>query len=221
MLIKIFSIGEAWKHTSRVRETMLGESTATCPLSLLYKDHKGWTMNKGTCPPTRPVAGGHLGMNIHLSEVISDLVEPLVDKYVGGRENISTEDLIARVVSLNEDNTGWTRWSWWEGKTWGNFIACGTCAGNWGNNYDKEVPELCSCSWVQTEEQAGLSRVTARWMKFKRRVEWELDNKWDPRDTERTWLSTQVLPEDLQQRLLHLPPRYLLLSYQESFQFHR
>ena len=85
MLIKIFSIGEAWKHTSRVRETMLGESMATCPLSLLYKDHKGWTMNKGTCPPTRPVAGGHLGMNIHLSEVISDLVEPLVDKYVGGK----------------------------------------------------------------------------------------------------------------------------------------
>ena len=134
MMIKIFGIGKSWNHTSRVRESLLGDALATCPLSLLYKDRKGWTSDMGTCPPTRAVAGGHLGMNLHLSEVVSDLVEPLVDKYVGGRENISTEDLIARVDSLNEDNTGWTRWTWWEGKTWGT---CGTCAGNWGNNYDK------------------------------------------------------------------------------------
>ena len=85
MMVKIFGIGKAWNHTSRVRETMLGESLATCPLSLLYKDHKGWSKEMRTCPPTRPVAGGHIGMNLHLSEVVSDIVEPLVGKIQGGQ----------------------------------------------------------------------------------------------------------------------------------------
>ena len=90
MMIKIFGIGKAWNHTSRVRETMMGESLSTCPLSLLYKDHKGWTMDQDKLPPTRPVAGGHLGMNLHLSEIVSELVEPMVVRYEGGREVIST-----------------------------------------------------------------------------------------------------------------------------------
>ena len=42
MMIKIFDIGRDWKHTQRVRETMMGEAMSTCPLSLLYKDHKRW-----------------------------------------------------------------------------------------------------------------------------------------------------------------------------------
>ena len=122
MIIKIFSIGRSWEHTHRVRESMLGDSMATCPLSLLYKDHKGWSSNMSTCPPTRPVAGGHMGMNLHLSEVISDLVEPLVDMYVGGRESISTEDMIAKVVGLNEKNMGWSRWSWFEGLEYEGYM---------------------------------------------------------------------------------------------------
>ena len=115
MMIKIFNIGRAWEHMHRVRESILEESMATCPLSLLYKDHKGWESHMRTCPPTRPVAGGHMGMNLHLSEVISDLVEPMVDKFEEGRESISTEDMIAKFVSLNETNRGWSKWSWYEG----------------------------------------------------------------------------------------------------------
>ena len=198
MMIKILGIGEAWKHTNRVRETMLGEAMTSSPLSLLFKDHKKWDKKKGSCPPTRPVMGGHLGMNLHLSEIISDVVEPLVDTYQGGRENISTEDMIARFVTMNEDNIGWTSWSWWEGLVWNEYIACSRCVGEWSLKYDKEVPEMCSCMWVVTKEQAGLSRVTARWLKFKRRVEWEQANGWEHGDMERTLLSTDVLPEDLQ-----------------------
>ena len=199
MLIKIFSIGEDWKHTSRIRESMLGESMATCPLTLLYKDHKGWTSEMRTCPPTRPVAGGHLGMNLHLSEVVSDLVEPLVDKYEGGRENISTEDLIARVVGLNDSNQDWHKWSWWKGQTWGAYEACDNkCAGDWGDIQLNEDPELCKCVSDQLVCNNGRTRVTARWLKAKRRTEWEKDVGFDPLDTERTWSSEQVLPEDLQ-----------------------
>ena len=41
MLIKTFGIGKTWNHSSRVRETMMGGGLSVCPLSLLYKDHKG------------------------------------------------------------------------------------------------------------------------------------------------------------------------------------
>ena len=40
MLIKCFRVGQKWDQTDRVRETMLGEGVATCPVSLLFKDHK-------------------------------------------------------------------------------------------------------------------------------------------------------------------------------------
>ena len=55
ILIKCFKIGHYWDQGMRVRETTMGESMSVCPLSLLYKDHKGWSPDCGTAPP-RPVA---------------------------------------------------------------------------------------------------------------------------------------------------------------------
>ena len=78
MLIKIFRKGHNWGHEARVRETILGESLEACPVHLLYKDHKGWSQAKGGVPPTRSVAGGNRGMNLHISEIVSDILEPLV-----------------------------------------------------------------------------------------------------------------------------------------------
>ena len=152
-MIKIFSFGKAWDHTHRLRESMLGEAMATCPLSLLYKDHKGWSNEMGTLPPTRPVVGGHMGMNLHLSEVVSDLVEPLVDKYLNGRESISTEDMISKFVKMNEDNKDWTEWSWYEGQSCEDYVGCGSCVGNWMNTFDEMEPELCMCGVTEKWEE--------------------------------------------------------------------
>ena len=59
MLIKTFKIGSYWDHGHRVRETMMNENQSICPLSLLFKDHKGWVAREGGSePPTRPVAAG-------------------------------------------------------------------------------------------------------------------------------------------------------------------
>ena len=198
MMIKVFGIGKSWKHTDRVKETMLGEAMATCPLSLLYKDHKGWTRDSGKLPPTRPVAGGHLGMNLYLSEVISDLVEPLVDTCIGGREVISTEDLLARLVELNKTNLGWSKWSWWEGKTCREYISCGNCVGNRGVQFEEGNPELCECNEEEILDQGGKIKVTAWWLKCLRRTDWEKRMKWDFRDGERIITSEEALPEDLQ-----------------------
>ena len=161
MLIKAFKIGNSWNHISRVRETMLGEGLSTWPLSLLYKDHKGWTPDIGGCPPTRPVAGGHLGMNLHISEIISEIIEPLVDTFDGGREVISTEDLLARIEKVNQKMKGWSKYSWWDGQTWENFVACGSCVGDEKVKFDENQPELCGCVGVETMllEENGLSKM--------------------------------------------------------------
>ena len=102
MCIKVFRIGSGRGHTDRVRETMLGEGLASCPVSLLFKDHKDWVNGSEHVPPTRHVAGGHVGMNLHLSEVIYDILEPLVGT-IKGCEVISTEDFLARVDNMNEN----------------------------------------------------------------------------------------------------------------------
>ena len=134
-------------------------------------------------------------MNLHLSEVLSDLVEPLVDKYQGGRECISTEDMIAKFVNLNETNCGWTRWSWYEGLRYEDYMGCGTCSGEWTRIMDETDPELCQCGGVAP---SGILRVTARWLKWYRRTRWEKTMGWDTQDEERILLSTEALPEDIQ-----------------------
>ena len=138
MLIKYFKIGSYWGHGSRIRETTMGEGMSTCPLSLLYKDHKGWSPSSGTVPPTRPVIGGHMGINMHLSEIVSDILDPVVSTYVGGKEIISTEDLIARVEILNEKNVGWSPMGFWGGLTTSEFKSCGTCEGIVDNGWNED-----------------------------------------------------------------------------------
>ena len=145
MLIKIFKIGEGWDHVSRVRETMMGEALEVCPVHLLYKDHKGWTRDKGGVPPTRHVAGGNRGMNFHISEIISDILEPMVGRVVGGCEIISTEDGLATFENMNEGLEGWNNTSWWEGKTIEKFVACGKCGSSVDYEWNEDIPDTCRC----------------------------------------------------------------------------
>ena len=114
MIIKFCRMGHIWNQVDRVRSTMINGSLSLCPMYLTYKDHKGWTGEDDSPPPTRPIAGGNTGMNIHISEVISEMVEPMVDAFEGGKEIISTEDMKARIEIINEGNKDWNRWSWWD-----------------------------------------------------------------------------------------------------------
>ena len=126
-----------------------------CPIQLLYKDHKGWKAGDEKPPPTRQVAGGHMGMGLHLSEIISDLIEPMVGRLKGGREIISLEDLLARIDKLNLLNKGWTTTKWWEGKTSGKYIACGNCMGREDYIWEEELPELCNCTSLEGNTADG------------------------------------------------------------------
>ena len=88
MKIKFFKIGNKWRHGDRVRSTTINHSHSVCPMNLTFKDHKGWTGEDNSPPSTRPIAGGNTGMNLHISEVLSEIVEPMVDAYEGGDEVI-------------------------------------------------------------------------------------------------------------------------------------
>ena len=92
-----------------------GNARAVCPVTLLFKDHKGWSKEMGTVPPTRHVAGGHVGMNLYLSDIVSDIMEPLVGNIQCGKEVISTEDMIANALTVNEGMVGWSYTHTWHG----------------------------------------------------------------------------------------------------------
>merc|ERR1711888_447249 len=74
--LKIFKVGEDWQHERRHRETKLNQSLGVAPLYLLFKDHKVWDRTSGP-PPTRPVGSATSGMNMHFSELVSHILEPV------------------------------------------------------------------------------------------------------------------------------------------------
>ena len=218
MLTKIFKLGQTWDQVDRVRETVINRSMAICPMFLLYKDHKGWKWGDGGSPPTRPIVSGNKGMNMHLSEMISEVVEPVADVYKHGFEAISTEDLLANFMMVDKMYEGWSPTKWWDGLTdeSGMYEACGVCVGKEEYEYDEENPEFCKCgaretafySTVPTESELlstvptdeddqswGTRRVTTNFLRSKRLEDWRKEHNWKP---EVIIDSKDALPEMLQ-----------------------
>ena len=67
---------------------------------LLTKDHKQWSVESNKPVPTRPVMSGNCTINTHLSEMISEIVEPLALEY-DGCEVQSSEEALAVIDQLN------------------------------------------------------------------------------------------------------------------------
>ena len=104
MLCKIFKIGEAHKHRDRVRSLKITLSLSVAPMYLLFKDRKGWSLETGKPPPSRPVVSAGSGQNDHLSEIISNFLEPVVKTWCGGMEKESTGDMMALIDDINEQD---------------------------------------------------------------------------------------------------------------------
>ena len=102
MILKTFNVGASWNHQARIRATKLTYSLSVAPLYLLYKDHKGWTIETGDAPPTRPVASSGGGQDDHLSETVSQILEPVANTWTGGMETTSTQDFVSKIVELNK-----------------------------------------------------------------------------------------------------------------------
>ena len=69
-------------------------------LRLLIKDHKTWSPDSGQPVPTRPVASGNCGLNTHISEFISEILEPVAMELEGG-EVASTEEILKKFTVIN------------------------------------------------------------------------------------------------------------------------
>ena len=96
--MKFFGVGINWNQVDRNREVKLNHSLAICPMKLYYKDHKGWTGHMGGPPPSRPIASANLGYNVHFSELVSQTLEPVANKFQGGMELLSTCDLASKIT---------------------------------------------------------------------------------------------------------------------------
>ena len=64
-------MGNKWDHEERIAHSMTDKGEVFAPLYILIKDHKGWSFNDGTPPPSRPVRSSNQGFNRHLSEILS------------------------------------------------------------------------------------------------------------------------------------------------------
>ena len=96
------NIGINWQHDDRMSRNLRDKGEQVCQMTLLLKDHKGWEETSGKPVPSRPVVSGNNGLNCHLSEIVSMIIEPVAYEQ-SGCEVDSTDDLLAKIDSLNEN----------------------------------------------------------------------------------------------------------------------
>ena len=126
---------------------MISQSLEACPLWLLFKDNKLWESSKGTPPPTRPVMGGNSGMNTHISEILSWILEPLATSMIGkSSEVISGEDLKNKMDTLNKKNKEWKPDDMILEPIGESSLMEGMLEG---------APSLCGCEECKTEASLG------------------------------------------------------------------
>ena len=95
MLLKITQMGERWEHEDRLRESNIKHSGYAAVLSILVKDHK-------EVLSTWPVVGANEGIGSSISNILSEIIEPLADMIEETMEINSTEDGISRINAANE-----------------------------------------------------------------------------------------------------------------------
>ena len=87
------------KEKKRMLKNVIDHGREVPEMILLCKDHKKWD---GVGPvPTRPVVSGNKGVNTHLSELLSEILEP-VSYAIGGGEIASTEEALSKINYIND-----------------------------------------------------------------------------------------------------------------------
>ena len=84
----------AKKNKERMKENIIDHGLEVPKMKILIKDHKQWTPESSDSPPSRPVVNGRAGYNAHLSEILSQILEPIAVEMTGA-EIDSTEEALA------------------------------------------------------------------------------------------------------------------------------
>ena len=95
----IWSLGSNWSQEARCVNNLLNHGLGACPMTLLVKDHKSWSV----IPKTRSIMGGNDGGNAGISEFISLFLEPVAREQEGNMEISATNGLLADITDLNND----------------------------------------------------------------------------------------------------------------------
>ena len=94
-------IGDSWNQRDRSVRNLLNHGLVVCPLTLLIKVHKVWSVESGESPPSRAIIGGNVGGNRAISEYMSLILEP-VAKGMERMEINATRGLLSVIEKLNE-----------------------------------------------------------------------------------------------------------------------
>ena len=95
----IWSLGSNWSQESRCLANLLNHGLGACPMTLLVKDHKVWSV----IPKTRSVMGGNVGGNSGISEFLSLVLEPVAREQKDNMEINATNGLLADIYDLNKE----------------------------------------------------------------------------------------------------------------------
>ena len=89
------------KDKNRMKENLIDHGLEVPQMKILVKDHKEWQPDSGKEIPTRPVVDGGGGYNTHLSELLSQILEPIALEMTGA-EIDSTEEALAAFDRSNK-----------------------------------------------------------------------------------------------------------------------
>ena len=84
---------------ARMNRNIKGSGYQIPEMSLLVKDHKPWQEISNKPVPTRPVLSGNDCLNTHLSELVSEILEPITLR-IGGSEICSTEEAAFQMTEI-------------------------------------------------------------------------------------------------------------------------
>ena len=90
------------KDESRINRNIQGTSLEVPDMVLLVKDHKDYKPGMSGVVPTRPVVSGSRGINTHLSEWLSEILEPVANS-MGSGEIASTEEAVHHLDRINDE----------------------------------------------------------------------------------------------------------------------
>ena len=108
-MISVLKLGQANNHEKRIRSAFKSSNNPPPATYFYFKDHKNIEEGK-QCPPTRPICGADEGPLMRLSNLVSDVLEVVVQN--DEMTDIlceSTEDMLSRVEQANAEVASRTR----------------------------------------------------------------------------------------------------------------
>ena len=95
---KSLNLAGDWDQEDRALRNLLNHGLSICPMTILVKDHKSWSVDV----KSRPVMNGKVGMNTNMSEFLSLFLEPVANEDKRNMEVNASDGLIVDIEGVNK-----------------------------------------------------------------------------------------------------------------------